>query len=125
MSSLSAGSIIYNVLTNDTTVMKLATKVFPVAAEKAVLPYVAYRRSGFAHDATKQPKGADTVTIDVNCYAATYAESISLAESVRDALDYCEKTVGETTMRSCVLVESQEFWSDDAFCQTLRFRIRI
>ena len=83
--SLSVGEIIHDILTNDAEVSARANKVFPVVTDKAVLPYVAYRRSRLEHNPTKGTQGADTVQIDVLCFAAKYKEGIQLAEAVRQA----------------------------------------
>lgn len=125
-SSLSAGEIIYSILSADTDVSRLANKVFPVAVDAAELPYVAYRRAGMEHNPTKagQP-GADTVRIEINCYAATYSASVSLAEAVRTALDYSQGSATGLTMRSCILTDASEDYEDDAFVQSLTFTIKI
>lgn len=82
--SLSAGIIIRDILTKDADVMNIARKVFPVVTDKAELPYVAYRRTRFEHNAVKgQNPGADSVFIEVDCFAKTYEKSIELAEAVR------------------------------------------
>lgn len=124
--SLSAGIIIRDILTKDTTVTELATKVFPVVTDTALTPYVAYRRSRLEHNPTKagQP-GADTVQVDVNCYAATYEESVDLAEAVRAALDYAKGAKDGLAMRSCTLADAEETYEDDAFVQRLTFRVQI
>ena len=83
--SLSVGEIIYDVLTNDAEVMARANKVFPVVTDKATLPYVAYRRSRLEHNPAKGTQGADTVQIDVLCFAAKYGDGVQLAEAVRQA----------------------------------------
>lgn len=124
--SLSAGVIIRDILTKNDAVMKIAKKVFPVVIDKALLPYVAYRRSRLEHNPTKagQP-GADAVQIDVNCYAVTYEESVELAEAVREALDYTRGEKDGLIMRSCTLIDGEEFYEDDAFVQGLTFRVQI
>lgn len=124
--SLSAGVIIRDILINDTDVMAIAKKVFPVVVDNAQLPYVAYRRSRLEHNATKakQP-GADTAQIDVNCYAATYEDSIELAEAVRSALDYAQREKDGLVMRSCICVDGEEFYEDDAYVQGLTFKVQI
>lgn len=124
--SLSAGVIICDILTKNAAVKRIAKKVFPVVTDNAQLPYIAYRRSRLEHNPTKagQP-GADTVQMDVNCYAATYEESVELAEAVREALDYTKGEKDDLTMRSCTLVDGEEFYEDDAFVQGLTFKVQI
>lgn len=124
-SSLSAGEIIYSLLTNDETVMSLATKVYPVVVDEATLPYVVYRRSSLQHDPVKGRRGADTVTVEVVCYSKDYTSGVELAEAVRDALDGVQMTSDDIEMRSCYLSDSAESWADDAYIQDLIFTIKI
>lgn len=124
--SLNAGVIIRDILINDADVSRIATKVFPVVTDKATLPYVAYRRSRLEHNPTKAKNpGADTVQIDINCYAATYQESVELAEAVRAALDYAQGEKDGLVMRSCILTDGEELYEDDAYVQSLTFKVQI
>lgn len=124
--SLSAGAIIRGILIADADVSRIAKKVFPVVTDKAELPYVAYRRSRLEHNPTKAKNpGADTVQIDINCYAATYQESIELAEAVRAALDYVQGEKDGLVMRSCILADGEEIYEDDAYIQCLTFQVQI
>ena len=122
--SLDAGSIIFEMLSNDREVMKRANKVFPVSDADAKLPYVIYRRSELEHSPAK-PQGADAVTMNVQCFAAKYRESVELAEAVRAALDYKEGSIDGLRMRSCTLVGGSEDWGNNAYVQELVFNIKI
>jgi hypothetical protein len=122
--SLSAGEIIRAVLTSDETVMGIVTKVFPVATDEAKLPYVMYRRAHMEQVPTKGI-GADTVGIEVTCYAEQYTQSVELAEAVRAALDGKQASIDGLSMRSCHLTDSEEAWEDDAYVQQLIFTIKI
>ena len=125
-SSLSAGEIIRDILVNDTDVMAIANKVYPVVVDSAVLPYIVYRRTQLQQDPTKQGRGADTVGIEVICYAAGYTQSVELAEAVRAALDYATgSTQDGLVMRSCYLSDSEEAWQDDAYLQQLVFTVKM
>lgn len=124
--SLSAGSVIRDILLKSARVTSYTTKIFPVATDQAILPYILYRRAALEHNPTKAgAPGADTVTIEILCYADSYAESIDLAESVRAALDYAQRDNGVLQMRSCTLVDSEESWEADAYMQFLSFKVKI
>ncbi len=126
ITSLSAGRIICNMLLNDPNVSKHTEKIFPVATDKAILPYILYRRAALDHNPTKAGMpGADTVQIEVVCYTAQYIEGVELAEAVRAALDYKKGEKEGLVMRSCTLVDSDEGYEDDAFVQSLVFNIKI
>ena len=110
----------------------MATKIYPVVAEaNAQLPYVCYRRANFDRQLAKGPgQGADTVAVEMLCYAKTYAESIDLAEAVRACLDhqsavYDDGEGHKLAARSIDLEGSEEGWEDDAYAQSLVFTVRV
>lgn len=124
--SLSAGAIIRDMLLNDSEVKKRVKKVFPIVAEKAVLPYVLYRRAGFEQRPTKSGAGgAAGVRMEVICYTADYASGVELAEAVRGALDCKSGERDGLVMRSCVLTDSEEAFEDDAYIQNLIFTLKL
>lgn len=124
-SSLSAGEIIRAVLVEDPEVAARTTKVYPVVADEAKLPYIVYRRTQLEQDATKGRRGADTVGIEVICYTEQYTPGVELAEAVRDALDGKQAEVDGLVMRSCYLEDSEEGWQDDAYVQQLVFTVKM
>lgn len=124
--SLSAGSIIRDILLSNEEVKRRTNKVFPIVIDNAQLPYILYRRAALAHNPTKQGMpGADTVTMEVVCHTAKYAEGVELAEAVRQALDYASGEHDGVKMRSCTLADSEEGYEDDAFVQQLVYQVRI
>ena len=124
-SSLSAGEIIRAVLVEDPEVAARTTKVYPVVADEAKLPYVVYRRTQLEQDATKGRRGADTIGIEVLCYTEQYTPGVELAEAVRDALDGKQAEVDGLVMRSCHLSDSEEGWQDNAYVQQLVFTVKM
>jgi hypothetical protein len=123
--SLSVGSIIYDILTKTAEISKTVTAVFPIVSDNATLPYIAYRRSGLEPSPVKNGHSADTVVIDVRCFAAHYSESVELAEAVRAALDCVKAEKDGLIMRSCTLAGSEEYFEGDAFVQELNFNIKV
>lgn len=124
--SLSAGSIIRDILLNNPDVAARVNRIFPVATDTAILPYILYRRSALEHNQTKSKQpGADTVQIEMVCYTEKYAEGVELAEEVRAALDYATGEKDGLVMRSCTLVDSEEGYEDDAYLQQLVFNVKI
>ena len=127
--SLSAGVLIRELLLDSAEVTARTNKVYPVATDKAELPYILYRRASMEQNPQKTGNpGADTVQMEVICFAADYDDCLELAEAVRGALDNKRdmQTDDETlTMRSCLLVDSEEAWQDDAYVQQLIFNVRV
>lgn len=124
-SIISAGEIINNILTNDENVMAHAKKVYPVVSTESLLPYVVWRRSSLEQTAIKNGRGPTSAMIEVLCFSQEYTEGVELAEAVKTALDGRQSSFGGLTMRSCMLVDSEEGWQDDAFVQQMTFEIRI
>ena len=127
--SLSAGVLIRELLLDSAEVTARTNKVYPVATDKAELPYILYRRASMEQNPQKTGNpGADTVQMEVICFAADYDDCLELAEAVRGALDNKRdmQTDDETlTMRSCLLVDSEEAWQDDAYVQQLIFNMKV
>jgi len=128
--ALSAGLLIYDLLSNDEGVSKVSNKVFPVVSEEgAKLPYICYRRSSNDGRPVKTGAGADTTTIEVACYASTYAHSVAMAEAVRAAMDGVQYEYDSDGVhlvaRAIQMIDSEESWQDDAYMQVLTFTIKI
>ena len=71
-SSLSAGALIYAVLTENAEISSRASKVYPVVEDTAELPYIVYRRAQLEKDPVKNGPGHDTVTIEIQSYTKDY-----------------------------------------------------
>lgn len=116
--SLSVGEDIRETLLGDADVTVLTQKVIPVATDEALLPYIVYRRSGLEEKPVKNRGiGSDVVSVEISCLAATYPESIALAEAARNALEH------SALFRSCVMADSEEIFEADAYIQIMTFRI--
>lgn len=126
LTSLSAGLVVYDILSKDAAVKAMVTRVFPVAADSAKLPYVAYRCASMQTTPQKHGMpGADALMIEVGCYAADYSGVVALSEAVRAALDFNSVTLDGLTLRSSILVGMEEGWEDDAYTRILNFEMRI
>lgn len=129
---LSAGLLMYDILSDDEGLKAAGcSKVFPVVSEEgAQLPYVCYRRAAVQATAVKGCRGSDTATMEVACYASSYAGSVALAEAVLAALDGFQAVYGDgegntLTARYIQLSDAEESWADEAYIQTLTFTIGI
>lgn len=143
-SSISAGEIIRQCLIEDASVRLKVSKIYPIIEDNATLPYIVYRRSGMQQNPVKAGAGADTILIQVVVYAATYGESVEIAEAVRDCLDGAQMVhlcsdfgvsfdggdfgggvKDGLVMRSCYLSDCQEAFMNDAYVQNLIFTVKI
>lgn len=124
--SLSAGYVVQKILSESSEVSGIVTKVFGVAVDKAVLPYVCHRLVEFEQIPTKSRQShVDTVFVQVDCFDKTLEGSVELAEAVRSALDDSEYEDEEIAMRECLLTDASQEWEDDAYIVSLTFKIRI
>lgn len=123
--SISAGEIIRHLLMESAEVKKKTNKIYPVIEDKADLPYIVYRRISQENVPVNDRQGADTIAVEVLCLTQKYTQGVELAEAVRYALEGKKCTLGDLTMRSCVLVDGEETWQADAYIQQLVFNIKI
>lgn len=122
---MSAGLVIYEVLSEDDRIKGKVKKIFPIMTDSAALPYIAYRRTGFV--ATKVKNGTlHKGTVEVLVMAASYPEGVELAEYVREDLDG-RQVWGDNGLHlnSCTLIDAHETWAEDAFVQSLTFEIEV
>lgn len=123
-SGLSAGLAIYRLLSESGLNV---TRVYPVATDEAVKPYVVYRRVSMQPAVVKDGYAADTVGIEMLVVSATYSQGVTLAERVREALDGRQWYDAESgvRLRAINLENAEEVWQDDAFIQSLTFRVKM
>ena len=121
---LSIGRIIRALLLEDEQVIKITQSVFPVWTDKASLPYIVYYREKLVSQPVKCGASSLTARISVECLAEGYDEAVALAEAVNQALDHAVGEDNGLSIRSCVLVDSEEGWRDDAYIEKLVFEVK-
>ena len=125
-SSLSAGELIRATLLEDAEVCAATTRIFPVKAEDATLPYILYRRAELEVSPQKSGKpGSEKLQIELDCCSQGYEEGLKLAETVRSALDFVSTENDGLQMRACLLSNASEEYQGDIFMQKLIFTIKI
>lgn len=98
-----AGKALYYLLTNDAPISAIvSTRVFPeIADQEQTKPYVVYNiRSNDPSDVQGGPSALDTASVEVNCYAPTYAGAIELSDAVRTCLDRRSGTYSGVNVQS-------------------------
>ena len=125
-SSLSAGELIRATLLEDAEVCAATTRIFPVKAEDATLPYILYRRAELEVSPQKSGKpGSEKLQIELDCCSQGYEEGLKLAETVRSVLDFVSTENDGLQMRACYLSNASEEYQGDIFMQKLIFTIKI
>ena len=127
-SIISCAALIAEVLGDAIRDEKVSVMAYPVIApEKAVCPYVVYRRAKIMTRPDKSGSHADTALVEVLCCGSTYAQSVEVAEFVRKSLDGVQSVSddGSLSMRSCTLSDATEGWESQTFIQKLTFTVRM
>lgn len=123
--ALSAGEVIYGILSKDARVMAIATDVFPVMSHaEATLPFVVYARTELTALPTAVTE-AHTIKMGIMCMAADYDTSVALAEAVTAALNHRRHSTPGIVMRSSTLTGAIETFEADAYIQELEFTLKI
>ena len=126
--SLSVGETVRAILLSDEEVTAITDQIIPVAvAPETLLPYIVYRRSELSAIMTKSGyRASDCVMLEVLCCAASYSQSVSLAEAARYALERRQANPnGCVAVRSINLDAGEELFEGDAYIQSLIFKILI
>lgn len=124
-SSISAGMMIATLLSSEPEIMSRITKIIPVKADEAILPYIYYRRTDGVEIPVKSGAGADSSFVEITCCAEDYDSAIDLAELTRNALDGASHKDGSFVMRRCIYQKSEDFWEDDAYCVVMTFKVSV
>ncbi len=124
--SISAGLLIYQLLSGHEGVSSLATKIFPVAitAENARLPFIVFKAVSQDPTPATPQKGYDTCQIAVDCAGSDYEEAVALAEMAREALEDVSIEAEGLSLSLSLLTDREEFY-DDAFVERLIFTITV
>lgn len=126
-SSISAGLVIFAILSENEEIGQRVTRIFPVAitAENAKLPFIVYRTVKQEPMPVKPQRGLDSCQVAVDCAAAGYKEAVELAEMVRRALEESDREESGIQIASCEMSDREEFYEDDAFVERLIFTITV
>lgn len=120
MSGLQIGKAIKSILSG-------IDKVYPlVADEGTTYPFVIYRRSGLYPSTTKDRYSfREMATVELIVAAATYPDSISLAEKVKGTLEHTRGKFNDIVIGDITMINADEDYLEDAFIQKLTFQIEI
>ena len=107
----------------------IGSKVFPIVSKEGTsYPFVVYRRNGIEVQYTKDGKAGETVNVDIVIAAGSYAESIAIADMVREAIDGKAFVLGDTlkVYGSQLSGADEEFFEDsNVYTQSLNFNFYL
>lgn len=128
MTTIQIGKVINALLTASTALKdKIDNRIYPIVSKEGTLyPFVVYRRNSITPTYCKDGLVSETASVDVVVAAATYPDSIEVADLVREALDCKACVYQETTVvRHIEMTTAEEDFVDDTYIQTLNFQFTI
>lgn len=118
--SLKVGKIVYSKIGS-----LVNNRCYPLIAENGTsYPFIIYQRDSFDSMFCKDGVYEDEVNVSVKVVTDTYNAGIDLAQSVREAMTFNNYTSEGGTYTS-LMVQADEEFNNDAYIQTLIFRITI
>jgi hypothetical protein len=118
--SLKVGKIVYSKIGS-----LVNNRCYPLIAENGTsYPFIIYQRDSLDSMFCKDGVYEDEVNVSVKVVTDTYNAGIDLAQSVREAMTFNNYTSEGGTYTS-LMVQADEEFSNDAYVQTLIFRITI
>ena len=125
MKGLGVGKVIYSLLKNNEAVnAQIAGRIFPIVADEGTkFPFITYTRRSFLSSYSKDDEIDETATVEVNIVSDEYFKGINIANLVRNATERQRGTVDGITYDPITLIDAQEDFLQNAFVQTLIFKI--
>jgi len=123
--SLQLGKSIYSLLSGNTSLHTFVQdKIFPIfAPDETMNPFITYDLKSLNSYYTKDGFNYDVITLDVNIISDNYSECISIADSVRSALELKQGTYGGVEITYSLLSNFSQNYGTDGFIATLEFTI--
>lgn len=107
----------------------IGSKVFPIVSKEGTsYPFAVYRRNGIEVSYTKDGKAGETVNVDIVVAAQSYAESIGIADMVREAIEGKSFMLGDTlrVYGAHLSGADEEFFEDsNVYTQSLNFNFYL
>lgn len=100
---------------------------FPCIADNDVkFPYIVYNRNGLSTQLTKDGYTDDNISFEISIYSDKYAQSIEVAEAVRNALETLSAQHDAILqIDNSVITNSNESWMNNAYVQNIQWTADI
>jgi hypothetical protein len=119
--SLKVGKIVYSKIGS-----LVNNRCYPLIAENGTTyPFIIYQRDSLDSTFCKDGVYEDEVNVSVRVVTDSYNAGIDLAQSVREAMTFNNYTIEDGGTYTSLMVQADEEFSNDAYVQTLIFRITI
>ncbi len=119
--SLKVGKIVYSKIGS-----LVNNRCYPLIAENGTTyPFIIYQRDSLDSMFCKDGVYEDEVNVSVRVVTDSYNAGIDLAQSVREAMTFNNYTIEDGGTYTSLMVQADEEFNNDAYIQTLIFRITI
>ena len=125
--NLQIGKVINSLLSGNVDLVAIVgDKIYPLIAEtETTYPFIIYKRTEVKPEYTKDYHTQDRLTVEIMAASSTYAESVEIADLIRDSMDNKVGIHNEIDIKSMRLVGTYEDIIEDAYVQDLTFEILI
>lgn len=124
--TLNIGAYIYSVLSEDTELSNMVTKIVPCTSVTVTkLPFIVWHRTGLTSNCCKDGYYEDQVQIRLDIVASTYELSIDIANKVRSIIEKVHTKHDTIQIEDVTIETAYEEWSNDEFIQTIIFNFKV
>ena len=129
MTSISLGKILKKIFCENEELTQLVEpkNIVSMVLQPTNFPFISFRRNSTEFLYNKDSRTEDKVSVDIICVSNNYAQSVEIAECVRELLEskvYKDSNEG-VLIDYMVLTDANEDSLNDAIVQTLTFEIHI
>lgn len=129
MTSISIGKILKKIFSENEELTQLveSKNICSMVLQPTNFPFISFRRNSTEFLYNKDCPTEDKVSVDIIAVSNNYAQSIEIAECVRNILEYhVYKDTNEGVLIDyMILTDANEDTVSDSFVQTLTFEIHI
>lgn len=96
---------------------------YPCVADNDVkFPYIVYNRNGLSTQLTKDGYSEDTISFEISIYSDKYAQTIEVAEAVRNALETLSTTYDKYfELNNSIITNASEYWESNTYIQNINW----
>lgn len=105
---------------------KVGNRIYPLVSKvDCDFPFIVYQRMAVLPTYTKDALVSEEQNYSITVLSATYAESVELADAVRDAMELESGTFAGQRIRMVRLTSVNESWLNDTYIQELNFTLTL
>lgn len=125
--ALSINKYINKILTESDEVTELVSvqNIRPLILAPSVFPYISFMHSNITSSYTKDGWVEDTTEVTIICVSDDYAQTVDIAEAVRELLEEKQYKDQDIFISQIRLLGSTEDQIENVFVQRLSFSVKV